>query len=74
MQKSNPTKTRTQIADEYGIHRNTLCRLLKKKGITLPQGLLYPQDVKRIYEALGHPQDKQPAKETAQDKPNPDHS
>jgi len=55
MKKTNLTKTRSQIAAEYGIHRNTLCRLLKKKGITLPQGLLYPQDVKRIYEALGHP-------------------
>jgi DNA-directed RNA polymerase specialized sigma54-like protein len=55
MKKTNLTKTRSQIADEYGIHRNTLCRLLKKKDITLPQGLLYPQDVKRIYEALGYP-------------------
>jgi transposase-like protein len=74
MKKTNPTKTRSQIADEYGIHRNTLCQWLKKLGIELPSGLLFPADVKRIYEALGHPQDKQPAKETAQDKLNPDRS
>lgn len=74
MKKPNPTKTRSQIAAEYGIHRNTLCQWLKKLEIELPPGLLFPTDVKRIYEALGHPQGKQPAKGTAQDKPNQNRS
>lgn len=59
MKKTNPTKPRSEIAAEYGIHRNTLCRQLKNKGITLPKGILYPEDVKRVYEALGYPEKSQ---------------
>ena len=48
-------KTKQQIAAEYNIHRNTLCRKLKALGLELPRGLLYPEQVKKIYDALGHP-------------------
>ncbi len=50
------TKTKQQIAEEYRIHRNTLCRRLKALGIEIPRGLLYPVQVQKIYQALGHPE------------------
>jgi len=50
------TKTRQQIAEEYGIHRSTLDRKLKKLNIQLPRGTIMPKDIKRIYEALGWPE------------------
>lgn len=49
-------KTRQQIAEEYGIHRNTLYKKLKEKGIKLPTGLLMPPDIKKIYDTLGYPE------------------
>jgi DNA invertase Pin-like site-specific DNA recombinase len=49
-------KTRQQIAEEYGIHRNTLQRRLRKEGIKLPNGVILPTDVKKIYDALGWPE------------------
>lgn len=33
-------KTRSQVAEEYNIHRTTLYRKLKNMGIYLPPGLL----------------------------------
>ena len=74
MKESNPTKTRSQIADEYGIHRNTLKKWLKKLGVELPSGLLFPADVERIYEALGPPQGSESIKKAYEDKPNRDSS
>ena len=49
-------KSRQEIALEYGLHRNTLNRRLKKIGLQIPKGLICPADQKRIYEALGNPQ------------------
>lgn len=49
------SKTRQQIANEYGIHRNTLNRRLKKVNLNLPKGILLPAHVKAIYKALGNP-------------------
>jgi DNA invertase Pin-like site-specific DNA recombinase len=49
-------KTQQQIAEEYGIHRNTLQRRLRKEGIELPNGVILPTDVKKIYDALGWPE------------------
>ncbi len=54
-QSSTIAKTRRQIAGEYGMHVNTLMRKLKKEGIKLPRGLVYPKEQELIYEALGCP-------------------
>lgn len=52
---SNTCKTRLQIAEEYGISRRTLYRLLKRYKIDLPAGVLPPEAVQRIYQVLGSP-------------------
>jgi len=49
-------KTRKEIAVQYGIHRNTLLRRLRKKGVKLPGGLILPAELKKIYDALGWPE------------------
>ena len=52
---SSVTKTKQQIADEYGICIKTFDRLLKKKRINLDRGLIYPKDQLIIYNKLGIP-------------------
>lgn len=49
------TKTRRQIADEYGITPRTFRRWVKKYNISLPKRLICPKDQKIIYEKLGPP-------------------
>lgn len=51
-------KTRQQMAEEYGISRRTLYRLLKRYKIRLPSGVLPPEAVHRVYQALGVPEQK----------------
>jgi DNA invertase Pin-like site-specific DNA recombinase len=51
----NCSKTRQQIADEYGIHRVTLNRWLRRYNIILPSGLITPLNQVLIYQKLGHP-------------------
>ena len=58
--KNCHTKTRAQIADEYGISPRTLRRWLQREQIEVPNGLLCPKDQARIYEAFGVPQPGQP--------------
>jgi len=53
--KTLGTKTRSQIATEYNVCPRTLRRWLKRNGITLPPGLIFPKDQSRIYQALGPP-------------------
>jgi hypothetical protein len=49
------TKTRNQIASEYGIDYKTFMRRLKKHDIHVPAGLVYPNYQIYIYETLGYP-------------------
>jgi len=51
----NTTKTRQQVAEEYGISRKTFYRWMKREKIALSNGLIYPKDMKVIYERLGTP-------------------
>jgi len=48
-------KTRQEIAQEYGIVRETLYRKLKSAGIVLKRGLVSVDDQERIYKLLGKP-------------------
>ena len=50
-------KTRQQIAAEYGVHRKTLYRWLKKENISVPKGLITPRLQLKIYKVLGNPND-----------------
>ena len=54
---NNTCKTRQQIAEEYGISRRTLYRILKRYNIELPVGVLPPEAVLRVYQILGKPDD-----------------
>ena len=50
------TKTRQQIAQEYGITARTLRRWLKQNKIKLPKRLICPNEQKLIYKTFGHPE------------------
>lgn len=51
-------KTRLQIASEYYVDARTLMRRLKKRGINIPSGLIYPASQKIIYDDLGYPNEE----------------
>ena len=53
------TKTREEIAGEYGITRRTLYNWLKDAGIVLRGKLLCPKEVQKIYKLLGEPGDNE---------------
>jgi hypothetical protein len=48
-------KTREVLAAEYGTTAKTLIRRLKKLGIVLPPGNIFPGTCKEIYDKLGVP-------------------
>lgn len=48
-------KTRQQIADEFGINRKTLERMLKRADIILPSGNISPKNQQGIYDCFGTP-------------------
>jgi len=51
----NKAKTKTQMANEYGVCLKTFNRWLKRENILLPKGLICPKDQQVIYELLGCP-------------------
>lgn len=53
-------KTRHELAKEYGVDRKTLVKMLKRRQIELPPGLLTPEWVEKIYETLGRPEKESP--------------
>ncbi len=55
MKNSQTSKTRRQIADEYGITPRTLRRWLKKSNIDLPRRLICPREQDIIYQTFGNP-------------------
>ncbi|MEM5811115.1 MAG: hypothetical protein QXP66_04435 [Candidatus Aenigmatarchaeota archaeon] len=56
------TKTRKELAAEYGISRKTFARRLEGIGIKLSQsrGVLLPIDLIQIYRFLGFPEKMPP--------------
>lgn len=53
-------KTRQELAKEYGVDRKTLVKMLKRRQIELPSGLLTPDWVEKVYETLGNPEKEPP--------------
>lgn len=49
--------TRDQLAQIMGIHVNTLRNRLRKKGMELPSGSLFPEQVAEICTLLGYPKE-----------------
>lgn len=52
MQQNSKPKTRQEIANELGLSYSTFKRWLKRKGIVLPSGLVFPADQQLIYKAF----------------------
>ena len=46
-------KNKKQIAEEMGIHPNTLSRHLKSVGLHVPRGFISPKQQEEIYDKLG---------------------
>lgn len=55
MKNNASAKTRQEIAHYLGISYSTLYRRLKKSDLELSSGLLTPEEVKMVYQALGFP-------------------
>jgi len=51
------SKTRTEIAMEYGISVRTLHRWIRKAKIKVSYGLIAPRHLKMIYDRYGDPED-----------------
>ena len=49
------TKTRQEVADEYGVSRSTFYRLLRDLGIETNGKLLMPAHLAKIYRHIGFP-------------------
>ena len=56
MKKIKLTKTRSEIAEEYGIDRRTLQRWLKKEKVAIPNRMLTPREQQLIYQLFGKPE------------------
>ncbi len=56
MKRMHKTKTRAQLAAEYGISRKTFYNWLKKEGIVLHnRNLITPKELELIYGRFGNP-------------------
>lgn len=49
------SKTRQEIAQEYGIDRKTFYRWMKRTGLPVTKGLLCPSEMEVIYNTFGKP-------------------
>lgn len=49
------SKSRQEIAEEYGISRRTLYRWIQRTDIQMPPGLIPPKVQEQIYEEFGDP-------------------
>lgn len=49
------TKTRQQVAEEYGISVKTLNRRLEKANINVEPGIIFPKTLEIIYSSFGVP-------------------
>lgn len=65
------TKTRQEIAQEYGIDRKTFYRWMKKAGLPITKGLLCPSEMEVIYNTFGKPSSAENEKESSQKRQMP---
>jgi abortive infection bacteriophage resistance protein len=49
------TKSKTQIAMEYGVNIKTLSRWLEQADLHIPRGAITPFNQRMIYQKLGKP-------------------
>lgn len=49
------SKTREEVAKEYGISRRTFYNWLKQAGIHTQRCMLTPLDIQKIYDHFGRP-------------------
>lgn len=49
------TKTRQEMASDYGIDRKTFYRWLKRANLPITNGLLCPLEIELIYNTFGKP-------------------
>jgi DNA-binding XRE family transcriptional regulator len=49
------SKTRKQMAREYGVSRRTFYNMLKEADLEIPRGLITPKYQKKIYQKFGKP-------------------
>lgn len=52
------SKTRQEIANEYGVNRKTFYKMLKRADLNIPSGLITPASQKTIYDHFGHPYER----------------
>lgn len=50
------SKTREEVAREYGVSRRTFYGWLKQADIHIQRGLLTPRDIQKIYDHFGRPE------------------
>lgn len=53
-------KTRQEVAAEYGIDRKTLNKWFKMADLNIPNGLIKPCNVFKIYDTFGFPANPYP--------------
>ncbi len=51
-------KTRTQLAEEYGVDRKTMYNWIKRLNLDEKNGMLSPRCLKIIYKKYGYPKPK----------------
>lgn len=51
--QASKVKNKKQIAEEMGIHPNTLTKYLKRAGLQVPRGFISPQQQQEIFRRLG---------------------
>jgi hypothetical protein len=51
-------KTRQELANEYGITTRTLNNRLKKANLYIPDGIIFPKYLRKIYNTFGIPSRK----------------
>ncbi len=49
------SKTRSEIATEYGVSRRTFYNWLKRENISLDRSILTPKEILMVYKTFGRP-------------------
>lgn len=55
----NPCKTKSQMADEYGVCVKTFSKMLKRNNINIIRRIITPKEQELVYNRLGVPKNSQ---------------